>query len=286
MTERKGIRVDLIFPDREVCERYYKSLIYLSCRTCYSEKSPSEIWADIRAGKVPEEKMEKLIESVVASGHGTTIEHINFTFAISGVSRTLTHQLVRHRHASFDQQSQRYVKFKHPDFTLPQSVQDDPTISEAFKQQVEANFELYEEMLRKVPAEDARFLFPNAVNTNLIMTTNLRELIHMSGLRLCTLAQWEIRALFKGIRREMMNVSPFFGKMLTPHCVHEGYCNEYNNRDGHCRIRPPKEQVLRIWEKYRRGELIEAAGASIQRFPGRLQEGESSPDQEGMLEKK
>ncbi len=286
MTERRGIRVDLIFPDRATCDLYYKSLIYLSCRTCYSEKSPSEIWEDIRAGKVPEEKMEKLIESVVASGHGTTIEHINFTFAISGVSRTLTHQLVRHRHASFDQQSQRYVKFKHPDFTLPQSVEEVPDLSKAFQQQVEANFELYEEMVQQVPAEDARFLFPNAVKTNLIMTTNLRELIHMSGLRLCTLAQWEIRALFKGIRHEVMNISPFFGKMLAPHCVHEGYCNEYNNRDGHCRIRPPKEQVLRIWEKYRRGELIEAADDSIQRFPAHLQEDESGADQEGMLEKK
>ena len=62
-----------------------------------------------------------------------------------------------------------------------------------------------------MPAEDARFIFPNAMQTNLIMTVNLRQLIHMSGLRLCTMAQWEIRQLFKQIRHEIFRVSPFFG---------------------------------------------------------------------------
>jgi len=81
-----------------------------------------------------------------------------------------------------------------------------------------------------VPGEDARFVFPNATRTNLVMTTNLRALIHMSGLRLCTMAQWEIRRLFQLIRHEVFGVSPFLGSFLAPKCVPLGYCDEFNNR--------------------------------------------------------
>ena len=98
-----------------------------------------------------------------------------------------------------------------------------------------------------VPGEDARFVFPNATRTNLVMTTNLRALIHMSGLRLCTMAQWEIRRLFQLIRHEIFSVSPFLGSFLAPKCVPLGYCDEFNNRDGHCPIRPHKDRVLEAW---------------------------------------
>ena len=98
-----------------------------------------------------------------------------------------------------------------------------------------------------MPGEDARFVFPNATRTNLVMTTNLRALIHMSGLRLCTMAQWEIRRLFQLIRHEVFGVSPFLGSFLAPKCVPLGYCDEFNNRDGHCPIRPHKDRVLEAW---------------------------------------
>mgnify|MGYP003704405705 CR=1 FL=1 len=98
-----------------------------------------------------------------------------------------------------------------------------------------------------IPAEDARFVFPNATRTNLIMTVNLRALIHMSGLRLCTMAQWEIRRLFQLIRHEVFAVSPFLGSFLAPKCVPLGYCDEAGNRDGHCPIRPHKDDVLGAW---------------------------------------
>jgi thymidylate synthase (FAD) len=194
------------------------------------------------------------------SGHGSTIEHVNFTFAISGVTRTLSHQLVRHRAGTaFDQQSQRYVSFKKRDnFTIPDSITkgdlpDD--LAGRFQQAIDDNLDLYGQLLQaEVPAEDARFIFPNAMQTNLIMTVNLRQLIHMSGLRLCTMAQWEIRQLFKQIRHEVFRVSPFFGSFLVPKCVPLGYCDEMGNRDEHCRIKPHRDTVMAVWDAYRGGD--------------------------------
>ncbi len=108
-----GMKVTLLFPDREIVERSYVPIIYTACRTCYSEEAPEEIFRRALAGDFDPVKMQKLISSVIESGHGSTIEHVVFTFAITGVSRTLSHQLVRHRAGvAFDQQSQRYVKFK------------------------------------------------------------------------------------------------------------------------------------------------------------------------------
>src|SRR5512135_1743010 len=226
-----GMKATLLFPDRDVVERYYVPLIYTACRTCYSELEPNEIFRRAVEGEIDQAKMQKLISGVIESGHGSTIEHVVFTFGISGVSRTLSHQLVRHRAGvAFDQQSQRYVKYKGPATMLP------------------ASLELYGELLGAgVPGEDARFVFPNATRTNLVMTTNLRALIHMSGLRLCTMAQWEIRRLFQLIRHEVFAVSPFLGSFLAPKCVALGYCDEAGNRDGHCPIRPHRDEVLAAW---------------------------------------
>ncbi len=111
-----------------------------------------------------------------------------------------------------------------------------------------ALLDLYGELLAAgIPGEDARFVFPNATRTNLVMTANLRALIHMSGLRLCTMAQWEIRRLFQLIRHEVFAVSPFLGSFLAPKCVPLGYCDEMGNRDEHCPIRPHRDAVLGAW---------------------------------------
>ena len=187
-----GLKATLLFPDREIVEKFYVPIIYTACRTCYSEQDPDEIFRRSVAGDFDAMKMQKLISSVIESGHGSTIEHVVFTFAISGVSRTLSHQLVRHRAGvAFDQQSQRYVKFKGAATMLPHSIAEgDPDLRERYEEQVDGALELYGELLGAgVPGEDARFVFPNATRTNLVMTTNLRALIHMSGLRLCTMAQ-------------------------------------------------------------------------------------------------
>src|SRR5450759_2386475 len=103
-----GMKATLLFPSREIVERFYVPLIYTACRTCYSELEPAEIFRRAEAGEIDRVKMQKLISGVIESGHGSTIEHVVFTFGISGVSRTLSHQLVRHRAGvAFDQQSRR-----------------------------------------------------------------------------------------------------------------------------------------------------------------------------------
>ena len=245
-----GMKATLLFPDRDIVERFYVPLIYTACRTCYSELEPDEIFRRAVAGEIDPLKQQKLIQGVIESGHGSTIEHIVFTFGISGVSRTLSHQLVRHRAGvAFDQQSQRYVKFKDASTMLPSTVADgDPDLRRRYEDQIEGSLELYGELVAAgIPGEDARFVFPNATRTNLVMTTNLRALIHMSGLRLCTMAQWEIRRLFQLIRHEIFTVSPFLGSFLAPKCVALGYCDEMGNRDEHCPIRPHKDNVLGAW---------------------------------------
>ena len=240
----------LIFPTKEIVEEFYLPIIYTACRTCYSEQLPDQIWDKAVSRTVADEKQQNLVRKVMESGHGSTIEHVVFTFAITGVSRTLSHQLVRHRAGvAFDQQSQRYVKFKGAATMLPHSIAEgDPALREKYEEQIDGALGLYGEMLQAgVPGEDARFVFPNAARTNLVMTTNLRALIHMSGLRLCTMAQWEIRRLFQLVRHEIFSVSPFLGSFLAPKCVPLGYCDEFKNRDEHCPIRPHKDNVLGAW---------------------------------------
>src|SRR5919112_6230754 len=223
-----GLKATLLFPNKDVVEQYYVPLIYTACRTCYSELAPEDIFQKAVDGEIEVAKMQRLISNVIESGHGSTIEHVVFTFGISGVSRTLSHQLVRHRAGvAFDQQSQRYVKFKGAATMLPMTIEEgDPDLRQRYEEQVDGALSLYGDMVSAgVPGEDARFVFPNATRTNLVMTTNLRALIHMSGLRLCTMAQWEIRRLFQLIRHEIFQVSPFLGSFLAPKCVALGYCD-------------------------------------------------------------
>ncbi len=259
-----GMRATLLFPDKAIVERYYVPLVYTACRTCYSELEPQEIFRRAVEGEVNPASMQRLISNVIESGHGSTIEHIVFTFGITGVSRTLSHQLVRHRAGvAFDQQSQRYVNYKAAATMLPGTIADaDPELRAAYEAQVDGALGLYATLVEAgIPGEDARFAFPNATRTNLVMTTNLRALIHMSGLRLCTMAQWEIRRLFQLIRHEIFTVSPFLGSFLAPKCVPLGYCDEFNNRDGHCPIRPHKDAVLEAWAQKR--EAARTAGRDL-----------------------
>ena len=258
------MRATLLFPTREICQQYYLPLIYTACRTCYSELEPQDIFDRATTGQVATEKQQDLIRRVIESGHGSTIEHIVFTFAISGVTRTLSHQLVRHRAGlAFDQQSQRYLNYKRPSYMVPGSVQDSPPdLRDRFTAEMDESLAFYGEMLEAgIPGEDARFVMPNATRTNLIMTANLRALIHMSGLRLCTMAQWEIRRLFQLVRHEVFSVSPFLGSFLAPKCVPLGYCDEDRNRDEHCPIRPHKDNVLTAWAEKK--AAAKAAGRDL-----------------------
>jgi thymidylate synthase (FAD) len=263
-TRDLGISAKLLFPTKTIAEQYYLPLIYTACRTCYSELRPEDIFDRATDGRVAPEKQQELVRRVIDSGHGSTIEHIVFTFAVSGVTRTLSHQLVRHRAGlAFDQQSQRYIDYKRPAYMIPGTIQEAPDdLRGRYETMLDGSLAFYSELLEAgVPGEDARFVMPNATRTNLVMTTNLRALIHMSGLRLCTMAQWEIRRLFQLIRHEVFQVSPFLGSFLAPKCVPLGYCDEDRNRDEHCPIRPHKDTVLGAWAEKR--AVAKAAGRQL-----------------------
>src|SRR5512141_3428299 len=144
-TRDLGMRATLLFPAREIAQQYYLPLIYTACRTCYSELLPDDIFERATTGQVATEKQQDLIRRVIESGHGSTIEHIVFTFGISGVTRTLSHQLVRHRAGvAFDQQSQRYLNYKRPSYMLPASIEDaDEAVLEAYQGAVEGSMGVY-----------------------------------------------------------------------------------------------------------------------------------------------
>ena len=198
--------------------------IYTACRTCYSADTPFEIYNSTD----DEEKMLKLIERVVSSGHYSTIEHIQVTFAISNVSRACTHQLVRHRHMSFSQKSQRYVKEKGQfDYIIPPTIMRNPDLKEKFENFMGEISKLYCEFTEAgVPAEDARAVLPNAATTSIVASLNLREMIHLANLRLCTRAQYEIRTMIKLMCEALVAEEPWLKNYLVPKCERWGFCDE------------------------------------------------------------
>ena len=212
--------------------------IYTACRTCYSADYPVNIYESA----TDEEKMLKLIERVISSGHYSTIEHIQVTFAISNVSRACTHQLVRHRHMSFSQKSQRYVKEKGQfDYLIPPTIVKNPELLEKYKQFMEDTSQLYVQMTEAgIPAEDARFILPNAAASSLVASLNLREMIHLANIRLCVRAQDEIRIMVKKMCEELVKSELWLKGYLTPKCERLGYCDE----DKSCGRKPVKEEFL------------------------------------------
>ena len=165
--------------------------IATAARLCYAPVGASELMETM-----PPERVESVLSTIMKSGHFSTLEHVSYTFAIDGVSRALTHQLVRHRLASFNQQSQRYVKFKDGLATVkPATVVENEEASVLFDEAIEAAVSAYTKLLEAgIPAEDARYLLPNAAETKIVVTMNVRELLHFFELRCCNRAQWEIRS--------------------------------------------------------------------------------------------
>ena len=153
-----------------------------------------------------------LVKHLYAGGHHSVFEHIYFTFKIEGISRACSHQLVRHRHCSFTQRSQRYCSEDGFEYVIPESIDADCNMDIKMGR-IEGWYNALQS--EGVPNEDARYILPNACATSLYLSCNLRELIHMANERLCTRAQWEIRDLV----REMCNlVDPQLQFMLVPKC--------------------------------------------------------------------
>jgi len=163
-----------------------------AARLCYAPIGAAEL-----LDSMTEQQVNKVLSTIMASGHFSALEHGSYTFAVDGVSRALTHQLVRHRIASFNQQSQRYVAYKEGlNVVKPQTVSAQSETDTIFDEAINAALTAYEKLLEAgVPAEDARYLLPNAAETKIVITMNIRELLHFFTLRCCNRAQWEIHEL-------------------------------------------------------------------------------------------
>jgi thymidylate synthase (FAD) len=199
-------------------------------RLCYAPVSAAEL-----TETMSDDDVARLVRGLVASGHHSALEHASFTFAVDGVSRACTHQLVRHRVASYNQQSQRYVNFSHGDaFVVPPSVAANHEAEEVFVRAMSHAREAYDQLVelgmaegrsRESAQEDARFVLPNAAESKIVVTMNARELRHFFAVRCCNRAQWEIRALAWELRSLVKQVAPALFYKTGPGCLY-GTCPE------------------------------------------------------------
>lgn len=210
-----------------------EKLVAAAARLCYSPVGISEI-----EDSLDESKIESFLSLLLDLNHESPIEHVTFTFGVEGVSRTLTHQLVRHRIASYSQQSQRYVKLDQFQYIIPPAIEKNEKAKALFIQSMEESQRTYNEIAdllfedyfkrymeegfsekeakqkaEKESIEDARYVFPNACETKIVFTMNARALNNFFRLRTCNRAQWEIRELAIEMLKEVKKVYPILFKM-------------------------------------------------------------------------
>jgi thymidylate synthase (FAD) len=172
-------------------------------------------------------ELRTVLQQVMKLGHTSVVEHASFTFAISDVSRALTHQLVRHRIASYSQQSQRYVNLTEPSYVIPPSIMKNKKMRKAYDDTMQLIWEQYNKLLNLgIPAEDSRYVLPNATCTNIMVTMNARSLLNFFELRCCLHAQWEIRECANHMLTEVKKVAPLIFKDAGPSCKTRQVCPE------------------------------------------------------------
>ncbi len=194
-----------------------EKIVAQSARLCYSALSVENL-----EKKLTNESIIKLIKKIMKLGHYSVLEHATFTFAIEGISRVTSHQLVRHRLASFSQQSQRYVKINKEGFPyiVPKSIAKDKEIAKIFIDAIKELDGIYQLLLdHNIEAEDARYILPQAVTTKMIISANARELLLIFKLRCCNRAQWEIREAAMNMLRKVKKIAPTIFKNAGPPCI-------------------------------------------------------------------
>ncbi|MFA5353941.1 MAG: FAD-dependent thymidylate synthase [Thermodesulfovibrionales bacterium] len=212
--------------------------VAMAARLCYS---PSDIEA--LKEKTEGKDQRAFVEKLMAIGHMSPIEHASFTFAVEGISRACSHQLVRHRLASYSQQSQRYVsesgqksedrcqkteEIKTFDYLIPPSIAGDAETKKAFEEFMAEAQKAYDLLMQRLnergikgeaASQDARFVLPNAAETKIMLTMNARELLHFFRQRCCNRAQWEIRAMADAMLRLAKKAAPVIFSQAGPGCV-------------------------------------------------------------------
>lgn len=248
-----------------------EKVVAAAAKLCYSDAHITDLLDGL-----DEEKTAKFLTMLSDLGHASPIEHASFTFGIEGVSRTLLAQITRHRIASFSVQSQRYVREKQFSFVTPPEIEKDPETLAIYNQAMQNAIQSYDALAdrlkerhtaelmakgmeekaarrqaEKMAIEDARFVLPNAADTNMIMTMNARELLHFFRHRCCNRAQWEIRAVAKEMLRQVSEVAPTLFVNAGPSCV-SGPCPEGKMSCG--KMADIREEYRQLRERIRHAE--------------------------------
>lgn len=199
--------------------------VAMAAKLCYS---PSDIEA--LKSKIETKDQKAFVEKLMKMGHMSPIEHASFTFAIEGISRACSHQLVRHRLASYSQQSQRYVSEETGfDYVIPPIIKEDRELKEYFEAFMAEAQKTYNYIVKRLNEkgikgesanQDARFVLPNAAETKIIVTMNARELLHFFRMRCCNRAQWEIRQMADEMLRLAKEASPVIFEKAGPACLY------------------------------------------------------------------
>ena len=197
-----------------------EKIIAAAARLCYTSKEIDELLEGLT-----EEKVNKFIDKLASLGHESPLEHVTFTFGIEGISRACSHQLVRHRIASYSQKSQRYVDESGFKYVIPKSIIDKDMIEEYVYLMYYIE-EVYKDLKAAgVEAEDARMVLPNACETSIIVTMNVRSLLNFFKHRTCRRAQWEIRELAIEMLKLCKEISPRLFQKAGASCMY-GSCSE------------------------------------------------------------
>ena len=200
-------------------------------RLCYSKVGVEELM-----NKYSQEDNEKFVKMLADMGHESPLEHVSFTFAVEGISRACSHQLVRHRLASYSQQSQRYVNLDETfSYIIPKEIEKDEIALDEYSKTMDKIYNSYKELTEqlhykycmtgmdkreanKKAIEDARYILPNACETKLVFTMNVRTLLHFFEKRCCTRAQWEIRDMANEMLRQCKEICPILFNNAGPAC--------------------------------------------------------------------
>ncbi|MEJ2192665.1 MAG: FAD-dependent thymidylate synthase [Nitrospirota bacterium] len=199
--------------------------VALAAKLCYSAVDIGEL-----KNRIQRNDQRSFVKKLMDMGHMTPVEHASFTFAVEGISRACSHQLVRHRLASYSQQSQRYVSEEAGfDYVVPPSIGRDPELKKHFKHFMSTAQDAYNTLVRKLNErgvtgesanQDARFVLPNAAETKIVLTMNARELLHFFRLRCCNRAQWEIRELAEKMLALAKRAAPVIFEKAGPGCLY------------------------------------------------------------------
>lgn len=238
-----------------------EKVISMAAKLCYSPVGVDEIEKNLT-----DESVDKFINMLMSMGHESPLEHVSFTFAVEGISRACSHQLVRHRIASYSQQSQRYVKLDQFEYIIPKEIEKIDEAKKVFVDAMKKDQEDYDKLVdilfnkhyeklvqqgkdekkakrdaEKKAIEDARYVFPNACETKIVFTMNVRSLYNFIEHRACERAQWEIRDLAIEMLKKLREISPVLFNNKGPKCI-KGPCPEGKMTCG---------EIIRIREKFK-----------------------------------